>query len=74
MTFVVQLTLLLAAKRDGSERVRMYVHLNVGLYHEVAGDEKKARDHLQQAAAARLLDHYMHDVAKVHVLQRGWRQ
>ena len=66
-------TVLAAAKRDGSERARMYAHLYLGLYHEVTGNEKKARDHLQQAAAAKLQDHYMHDVAKVHLRQREWK-
>jgi hypothetical protein len=62
-----------AAKRDGSEQARMYAHLYLGLYHEVSGDEKKSRSHLVKAAAAKLRDHYMHDVAKVHLLQRGWK-
>lgn len=61
-----------AAKSDGSEQARMYAHLYLGLYHEVAGDEKKARDYLKQASAAKLKDHYMHDVATVHLLQRKW--
>ena len=62
-----------AAENAGTERARMYAHLYLGLFHEVAGDEKKARDHLQEAAAARLENHYMHDVAKVHLLQRKWK-
>ncbi len=62
-----------AAQRDGGERARMYTHLYLGLYCEVKGDEKTARDHLQQAAAAKLGDHYMHDVAKVHLKQREWK-
>ena len=61
---------LAAANRDGSERARMYAHLYLGLYDEVFGDENKARDHLEQAAAAKLQGHYMYDVAKVHLRQR----
>ncbi len=65
---------LASAKKDGSEQARMYAHLYLGLYHEVSGDEKQARSHLQQAAAAKLKDRYMHDVAKVHSLRRKWKQ
>ena len=32
----------------------------------------RARDHLRQAAAARLEKDYMHNVAKIHLLQRKW--
>ena len=63
-----------AMKQDGSERASMYGHLYLGLYFEVAGDMDLARQHMQQAAAARLQDHYMHDVAKVHLLQRAWNR
>ena len=61
-----------AAENAGTETARMYGHLYLGLYHEVAGDADKARDHMRQAAAARLQDHYMHDVARIHLLQRKW--
>lgn len=61
-----------AAERDGSEEARMYAHLYLGLYHEVAGDEEEARDHMEKAASAKLEGHYMHDVAKVHLRQREW--
>ena len=37
-----------------------------------AGQAEKAKTHMRQAAAAKLLDNYMHDVAKVHVKQRQW--
>jgi lipoprotein NlpI len=61
-----------AAEEAGTQEARMYAHLYLGLYHEVAGDQDKARDHLRRAAGARLRNHYMHDVAKVHLLQRDW--
>jgi lipoprotein NlpI len=61
-----------AAKRADSERARMYAHLYLGLYDEIAGDAKNARTHIREAAAARLQGDYMHEVAKVHLLQRKW--
>jgi lipoprotein NlpI len=61
-----------AAKRDGSEGARMYAHLYLGLYYEAAGDAKQARLQIRQAADARVKDDYMHDVAKIHRLQRKW--
>jgi lipoprotein NlpI len=61
-----------AAKKAETETAQMYAHLYLGLYFEAAGDAKKARSHLQQAAAARVSDNYMHDVAKVHLLERKW--
>ena len=64
--------MLAAAKHDGSQQARMYAHLYLGLYYEVLGDEENARRFLDQAAAAKLQDHYMHDVARVHLGQRGW--
>jgi lipoprotein NlpI len=63
---------LAAAKKENTERARMYAHLYLGLYNEAAGDLSKARDHLRQAAAARLQKDYMHNVAKIHLLQRKW--
>ncbi len=61
-----------AAENADTELARMYAHLYLGLYCEVAGEVDKARDHLRKAAAAKLHNHYMHDVAKVHLLQRKW--
>jgi lipoprotein NlpI len=61
-----------AAKKADSATARMYAHLYLGLYFEAAGDAKQARSHLQQAADAQITDNYMHDVAKIHVLQRKW--
>ena len=62
-----------AAVRDGTKRAMMYAHLYLGLYHEVAGNSRQARQHLKQAAAVQLdAASYMQQVAKVHLRQRGW--
>jgi lipoprotein NlpI len=44
-----------------------YAHLYIGLYYEAAGDTKTARKHVKLAANQRV-DHYMGDVARVHLL------
>ena len=48
------------------QAARFYAHLYVGLYYEVNGDKKKAREHLELAADKYRIDHYMGDVARVH--------
>jgi lipoprotein NlpI len=48
-----------------SERL-FYAHLYIGLYDEAAGDSKGARDHLV-VANRYTIDHYMGDVARVHL-------
>jgi lipoprotein NlpI len=63
-----------AAEKAGTERARMYAHLYLGLYYEAAGEADKARGHMRKAAAAKLQDHYMHEVAKIHLLQREWHR
>lgn len=63
-----------AAKKAATEQALMYAHLYLGLYFEVAGDEEKAQMHIEKSASAKLKDNYMHDVAKIHLLQRGWGQ
>jgi len=63
-----------AAEQADTEQARMYAHLYLGLYYEVAGDEEKARQHIRQSAAAKLQNNYMHQVAKIHLLQRKWDQ
>ncbi|MFO1019623.1 MAG: hypothetical protein U0903_02805 [Planctomycetales bacterium] len=63
-----------AAEKEGGEEAKMYAHLYLGLYEEAAGNKEKAKKHMLQAAAAKLNGHYMHDVAKVHVLQRKWSE
>jgi lipoprotein NlpI len=62
----------LAAARSGnptadalSERL-FYAHLYIGLYDEAAGDAKGAREHITLANGYRV-DHYMGDVARVHL-------
>ena len=61
-----------AAQKADTERARMYAFLYLGLYYEAAGEVDKARAHMRKAAAARLQNHYMHDVAKIHLQQRKW--
>ncbi len=61
-----------AAEDADTELARMYAHLYLGLYYEVASEVDKARGHMRKAAAAKLQNHYMHDVAKVHLLRRKW--
>jgi lipoprotein NlpI len=61
-----------AARQADTEIARMYAHLYLSLYYEVAGDADRARDHMRKAAAAKVENHYMHDVAKVHLRQRKW--
>jgi lipoprotein NlpI len=62
----------LAATRAGrpspeqlKERL-FYAHLYLGLYHEAAGDKKKAAEHITKAADHYVIGHYMWDVACVH--------
>jgi lipoprotein NlpI len=43
-----------------------YAHLYIGLYYEAAGDAKAAREHLERAVSYRA-NHYMGDVARVHL-------
>ena len=61
-----------AANKADTQRARMYAHLYLGLYSEVVGDAQKAQKHMHLAAAAKLQNHYMHDVSKVHLGQRKW--
>jgi lipoprotein NlpI len=43
-----------------------YAHLYLGIYADVLGDRKKAREHLALAAGKYKVDHYMGEVARVH--------
>src|SRR5262249_27685284 len=43
-----------------------YAHLYLGLYFDVAGNEKMAREHIFQAADLFKPDNFMGDVARVH--------
>jgi len=45
-----------------------YTHLYLGLYFDVAGNEKMAREHIVQAAELFKVDHYMGDVARIHAM------
>ena len=63
----------LAAARAGDpspERLRdqlFYAHLYLGLYYEAAGDAKRARESITRAAVEFKEDHYMGEVARVHL-------
>lgn len=48
-----------------------YAHLYLGLYFEVIGDGKRAREHIAKAAGEFQTNDYMGDVARVH-LQLRW--
>ena len=48
--------------RDGL----FYAHLYIGLYYEGAGNAKAAREHIQRAVEQNV-NHYMGDVARVHL-------
>ena len=52
-----------AARRDQ----RFYAHLYLGLYFEALGDAKLAREHITRAAEDFSENHYMGDVARVHL-------
>ena len=47
-----------------------YAHLYIGLYQEALGDNRAAKEHLLKAAQDYAADHYMGDVARVHVKLR----
>ena len=44
-----------------------YAHLYLGLFYEAAGDAKLAREHITKAVRDYLEDHYMGEVARVHL-------
>lgn len=44
-----------------------YAHLYVGLFHEAAGRPEVAKTHLAKAAGEYRIEHYMGDVARVHM-------
>jgi lipoprotein NlpI len=52
---------------DAQRKPRLfYAHLYLGLYYDVKGETKQAKDHLALAAEKYRIDHYMGDVARVH--------
>lgn len=60
------------APAPGERDVRQfYAELYLGLYFEAAGDAAQSLDYLRHAAADHELDHYMWDVARVHVQVRS---
>jgi lipoprotein NlpI len=62
--------LAVATRAANDMRVRdalFYAHLYLGLYYEVAGEPAQAREHLKRAAEDANADHYMGDVARVHL-------
>src|SRR5207249_3593615 len=54
-----------ASPANLNERM-FYAHLYLGLYFDVAGNEKMAREHIGQAAELFKVDSYMGDVARIH--------
>lgn len=60
------------AAKDAGPRAQMYAHLYLGLYAEATGDADTAKKHMLASAAIDMDGHYMQDVTKVHVKQRGW--
>jgi len=55
----------LAAAAGVRDRL-FYANLYIGLYYEAAGNAKAARDHISRAVEQKI-DHYMGDVARVHL-------
>ena len=54
-----------ASPTELNERT-FYAHFYLGLYFDVAGNEKMAREHIFQAADLFKVDSYMGDVASIH--------
>lgn len=61
----------LAAASAGAAAQRtaqlFYAHLYLGLFHEISGNPARARDHLRRAVREYRVNHYMWDVARVHL-------
>jgi lipoprotein NlpI len=55
------------AKPEIRRHQLFYAHLYLGLYYEVMGHEKRAREHMIKAAKDYVIGHYMGDVARVHL-------
>ncbi len=51
----------------GNRDAQFYAHLYIGLWHEAYGRAKEAAAHLRKAAGEYSADHYMGDVARIHV-------
>ena len=54
---------------ETAKRRLFYAHLYLGLYHEAAGNARRAREHIVRAARDYAERHYMGDVARVHLQQ-----
>lgn len=52
------------AERD---RALFYAHLYLGIYADLKGESAKAKEHLALAAGKYKIDHYMGEVARVHL-------
>jgi lipoprotein NlpI len=55
------------AKPEVRRHQLFYAHLYLGLYYEVIGNKKLAREHITKAAKDYVIGHYMGDVARVHL-------
>ena len=55
------------AGTEAGTEARFYAHLYVALWHEAAGDQAKAVEHLGQAVEKHKIGHYMWDVANAHL-------
>jgi lipoprotein NlpI len=55
------------ARPEVKKEQLFYGYLYLGLYYEVLGNQKLAREHMQKAAKDYLIGHYMGDVARVHL-------
>jgi lipoprotein NlpI len=66
----------LKAAEQGADHVKKnqlcYAHLYLGLYAEACGDAAKAKQHMSLAAHDYAMNHYMGEVARVHLKVRGW--
>jgi lipoprotein NlpI len=59
------------AKSEVRKEQLFYAHLYLGLYYEVTGNNKRAKEHMKKAAKDYAIGHYMGDVARVHLAQMG---
>lgn len=61
-----------AGQADTADRKsrRFYAHLYAGLYEEMMGQKKKSLELISKAAKEYPIEHYMNDVARVHVVLR----
>jgi lipoprotein NlpI len=60
-----------AAGEPARRNALFYAHLYLGLYHEALGDSAQSRQHIEKAAGEFSQDHFMGDVARVHLKLRN---